>query len=653
MKPKLLSFRTKSCILILALMTIAPLMSQSAIPIENFFKESDYGEMALSPDGSKLAVAARYEERLALAVIDMKTKRPQILTAPKNFDVAGIFWVGNSRIIFSGIRPGDKFMPKSLDGGIYAIDADGKNSKTLCESGQQQVNRGVRTLRYADVLSRYGKSTDEILIVYNERREQDPDVYRMDVRTGSKRMVAENPDFISEYKADHNGIVRIGYGVKEKNRYIIYRDTAKDEWRELRRWQFDNDPENKNIVPLAFDEKNELIYVRVLRGKAQTQSIALFDPKKNEIVKDLFKNETYDISDVMLEKNTYRLLGYGYEGARGHVYIYTDKRYAELQVMIDQELAGMKNELMTSSDDDTWRILYSHSDRDPGAYYLFNTKDLTLEKLIKPREWIKPEQMAEMRPIEYKSRDGMTIHGYITLPVGVEPRNMPMIVNPHGGPWHTRDVWGFNPEVQFLANRGYAVLQMNFRVSAGYGRKFELAGYGQWGLAMQDDVTDAVKWAVAQGYADPKRIAIYGASYGGFATMAGLAFTPELYRCGINYVGVTDVKLLLKRMNRSWERIRPELEAMAGNAKVDSEKLDRTSPMKNADLIKAPVFFAYGELDPRVDLKHGTRFISKLKSNGIPVEVMIKNNEEHGFRNLRNQVEFYSTMERFLAKYMN
>ena len=277
---------------------------------------------------------------------------------------------------------------------------------------------------------------------------------------------------------------------------------------------------------------------------------------------------------------------------------------------------------------------------------------MTLEKLIKPREWIKPEQMAEMRPIEYKARDGLTIHGYLTLPAGAEPRNLPLIVHPHGGPWDVRDSWGFDPEVQFLANRGYAVLQMNFRISAGYGRKFEKAGYGQWGLAMQDDITDGVKWAIEQGYADPKRIAIYGASYGGFATMAGLAFTPDLYRCGVNYVGVTDVKLFLSRLQPSVERQRAVLEAMAGNTKTDSEKLDKTSPLKNADLIKVPVLFAYGERDPIVDLKNGTRFISKLKSNGIPVEVIIKSNEGHGYRSLDNQVDFYTTMEKFLAKYM-
>ncbi|AWI09868.1 alpha/beta hydrolase family protein [Ereboglobus luteus] len=631
--------------------------SQSAavekLAVEDFFKETAYGGVSISPDGRKLAISIRYKERLALGVIDVKTKQPKLLTAPEDFDVTGMMWVGNNRILFTGIVPGDKFLPKRANGGIYAIDADGKNSRTLLESIDQQVARGIRTGRFGDILARYGKSTDEVLITYNGNNEKEPDVYRLNVRTGSKTIVASNPGKVMGYLADHNGVIRIAYGYKGLERFILYRETQKSEWREIGRFKTGVDGFKNAVLPQVFDSENKLLYVTVYRGDALTASIALYDPVKNEIVKELYSNDTYDIGPTLSSFDN-RLIGYGYEGARGDVAVYVEKKYSDLQSMLEQEFPGMNVSIVSTSEDETIGVVAVRSDKDPGTLYLLNTKDLTIEKLIRPRDWINPAQMAEMRPITFQARDGLTIHGYLTLPAGVEPRDLPLIVNPHGGPWHVRDQWGFNPEVQFLANRGYAVLQINFRISAGYGKKFEYAGYGQWGLAMQDDLTDGVKWAISQGYADPKRIAIYGASYGGFATMAGLAFTPELYRCGINYVGVTDVRLLLKRMNPSWETSRAEIEAMAGFEKGgDNEILDKTSPMKNADLIKVPVFFSYGELDPRVDLKHGTRFISKLKSNGIPVEVMIKNNEEHGFRDLKNQVEFYSTMEQFLAKYMN
>jgi dipeptidyl aminopeptidase/acylaminoacyl peptidase len=648
---------TLACVVIICIrgIFVAPgVFAVEQLPIKDFFKESNFGGVALSPDGGKIAVSVRYKERLALALIDIKTKQPRILTAPENFDVAGIMWVGNNRIIFSGIVPGDKFLPKRANGGIYAIDADGKNSRTLLESVDQQTARGVMTPRFGSVLGPYGKSTEEILITYNANSIHEPDVYRLNVRTGSKIMVLLNPGEIAGYLFDHEGVVRLGYGYKGLNRFLMYRDSSKDKMKETRRWKTGISTIAEAIEPMSFDQDNKLIYVKIYRGDSLLANIALYDPQKDEIVKELFENDTYDINDVILSNDHHKLLGYLYEGERGMETVFVEKRQIELQEMLKHEFLGMNVSFISSSDDMTWVVLVVRSDRDPGTCYILNTKELTMEKLVRPRDWINPAQMAEMRPIQFKARDGLTMHGYLTMPVGVEPRGLPLIVNPHGGPWRVRDEWGFNPEVQFLANRGYAVLQINFRISAGYGKKFEYAGYGQWGLAMQDDLTDGVKWAIAQGYADPKRIAIYGASYGGFATMAGLAFTPELYRCGINYVGVTDVKLLLKRMNPGWEISRDEIEAMAGYEKGgDNDILDKASPMKNADLIKAPVFFAYGELDPRVDLKHGTRFISKLKSNGIPIEVMIKNNEEHGFRDLRNQVEFYSTMERFLAKYMN
>lgn len=637
--------------------SVIPAWSRNIVPVEDFFREPAYGDMALSPDGSKLAVAARYKERLALAVIDVKTKEPKLLTAPKGFDVAGIFWVGSNRILFRGITPGDQFSPKSYNGGLYAIDADGKNSKTLCESYEQQV-RGkegrLYVARFAEVMGKYGDSTDEILIRHNERREQDPDVYRLNVHTGSKRLVVMNPGFITSYIADHKGVVRVGVGIREHEFYMIYRRSAGDEWREVRRWTFGSEAaEARALVPIAFENGNKRIYVSMQHGDAQTACIALYDPEADTVGAELFGNDTYDISNVMLSDLDHRSLGYYYYGERGIQMVWTDRRHAELQALLDAELPGLRNFPISMSRDESSMIIFAANDRDPGTYYYFNSKEMTMEKLIKPHEWINPAQMAEMRPIEYKARDGLTIHGYLTVPVGMEARNLPMVVHPHGGPWNVRDHWGFNPTAQFLANRGYAVLQVNFRMSAGYGRKFERAGHGQWGLAMQDDITDGVKWAVGQGYADPGRIAIFGGSYGGFATMAGLAFTPELYRCGINYVGVTDVKLLLSRLRSDSERTRAILETMTGNAKRDGEKIDRASPMKNAALIKAPVFFAYGEKDPIVDLRHGTRFISKLKSNGIPVEVMIKNNEGHGFKALDNQVDFYGAVHAFLKKYMN
>jgi len=482
-------------------------------------------------------------------------------------------------------------------------------------------------------------------VVSGERNIENPDVYRMNVRTGTKRMVALNPGKVEGWLADRTGAVRVGFGEAGQETFLWYRDDATSDFRKVKTWHF----REGKVTPLRFDKDNRLIYVRSDLGR-DTAAICTMNPATGEILETLYSDPTYDAGSVMIDRASGRLLGFVTEAERLR-FTWTDPKMAKIQQMIDQELPDTLNYVYSYSMDATWIVFCALSDRDPGSFYIYNAKDVTLEKLVNRAPWLKPAQLAEMKPISYKSRDGLTIHGYLTLPNVPVKKNLPLIVNPHGGPW-VRDEWGYNFEVQYLASLGYAVLQMNYRGSTGYGKKFLEAGYGQWGLAMQDDITDGVKWAIAEGYVNPSRIGIYGGSYGGYACMAGLAFTPELYRCGINYVGVTDIGLLLKTIPESWERMREDLENKTGNAKIDRARLEATSPLKNAERIKAPTFFAYGELDERVDIKHGTRMAAALKRNGVPVEWMARVDEGHGYRRPENKKAFYSQMGSFLAKYM-
>jgi dipeptidyl aminopeptidase/acylaminoacyl peptidase len=259
--------------------------------------------------------------------------------------------------------------------------------------------------------------------------------------------------------------------------------------------------------------------------------------------------------------------------------------------------------------------------------------------------------MAAVTPVSYVSRDGLKINGYLTLPVGHGDKNLPCIVNPHGGPWG-RDGWGFNPEIQFLANRGYCVLQMNFRGSTGYGRGFWEASFGQWGLKMQDDVTDGVQWLIGQGIADPKRIGIYGGSYGGYATLAGVTLTPDLYAAAVDYVGVSNLLTFLNTIPPYRKPLLPKFYAMVGNPETDVERLKATSPVFNADRIKTPLFIAQGARDPRVNKAESDQMVEALKKRGIEVQYMVKDNEGHGFQNEENQFEFYGAMEAFFHRYL-
>ena len=256
-----------------------------------------------------------------------------------------------------------------------------------------------------------------------------------------------------------------------------------------------------------------------------------------------------------------------------------------------------------------------------------------------------------MIPIKYKSRDGLTIHGYLTLPVGSDGKNLPVVVNPHGGPW-ARDTWGYRSEIQFLANRGFAVFQMNFRGSTGYGREFWEISFKEWGKSMQDDITDGVNWLIDEGIADPDRIAIYGASYGGYATLAGLIFTPDLYACGVDYVGVSSLFTFMETIPPYWELYRSMLYEMVGHPEKDKELLASSSPLLHVDKIKVPLFIAQGANDPRVKKSESDQIVEALKARGIDVPYMVKENEGHGFYNQENNFDFYREMEKFLKKHI-
>ena len=320
--------------------------------------------------------------------------------------------------------------------------------------------------------------------------------------------------------------------------------------------------------------------------------------------------------------------------------------------MVDKAFPGHVNSLSWSTDKSRF-VVFSYSDVSPGTFYLFDRKAGKLEWLADRAPWIDPKKMAPMRAVRYKARDGLEIPAFLTLPPGSAGKNLPLVMMIHGGPWVHGDGWYFHPEVQFLASRGYAVLQPNYRGTLHYGWKHYSASFKQWGLAMQDDIADGVQWAVGEGIADPARVCIYGGSYGGYAAMMGLAKTPDLYKCGINYVGVTDLPLML---NATWsdfaysDFIKFGAKRLMGDPDKDEAQLKATSPAQLADRIKAPVLMAYGGADVRVPIEHGTRMKSALERAGRKPIWIVADGEGHGFRDIKNQVIFYGAMEKFLAE---
>jgi dipeptidyl aminopeptidase/acylaminoacyl peptidase len=307
--------------------------------------------------------------------------------------------------------------------------------------------------------------------------------------------------------------------------------------------------------------------------------------------------------------------------------------------------------VQSTTDDESGLIVAATNDRTQGTRYLYDRAHDRLTKLGDVAPWLPEAKMAAVRPIEYESRDGLTIHGYLTVPNGATAKNLPVIVNPHGGPWF-RDGWGFNPEVQFLASRGYAVLQVNYRGSTGYGRKFWEASFKEWGFRMQDDITDGVQWLIKEGIADPKRICIYGGSYGGYATLEGLVKTPDLYACGVDYVGVSNLFTFMKTIPPYWKPFLGMMHEMVGDPEKDKKRMTAASPALNAERIKVPLLIAQGANDPRVNKDESDQMVAALKARGIDVPYIVKDNEGHGFHNEENQFAFYEAMEAFLDKYI-
>jgi dipeptidyl aminopeptidase/acylaminoacyl peptidase len=347
------------------------------------------------------------------------------------------------------------------------------------------------------------------------------------------------------------------------------------------------------------------------------------------------------------------VVGVTFQADRGGTAMF-DEELARVQEMVDKAFPNTVNRLSWTRDRKKF-IVFTYSDVSPGAFYVLDAKDRKLQWLADVAPWIDPKAMSPMTPVRYKARDGLEIPAYLTLPRGSDGKNLPLVMVIHGGPYVDGDLWGYDPEVQFLASRGYAVLQPNYRGTTHYGWKHWSGGFKTWGLSMEEDIEDGVHWAVAQGIADPKRVAIYGASYGGYATMMGLAKTPDLYRCGINYVGVTDLPLL---MTATWsDTSRGEYQEYLapleiGDLDKDAKRLHDTSPVNLASRIKVPVLMAYGAADVRVVLDHGTRMKSALDSAGVKNEWMVVEGEGHGFRDLENQKAFYGAVEKFLAANM-
>ena len=582
--------------------------------------------------------------------MDLQNGTSKRITDMKSENVMSVQWLKDERLMFSMQTNGQESF------GWYAVNADGSNLTIIRQATTVNANEEVQVAGGREqILNTLPLDPNEIVVGLVRGSSGLMDIYRMNVhKENAKRLICTNPGKVREWITDSKGVPRIGTAQDERglDQIIYYRANDKSEWVELDHFKQDA----PRWEPLGFDADDQTLYVASNIGR-KTFAVYTYDLQAHKLGPVVVEDPVYDVGNdaygyeggLVVRGRDHKVLGVNYLADRPKT-VWLDAEMIKLQSDIDRALPHTLNRIGSATRDGSKCILNASSDRDPGTYYLLDIKNLQLLELLRINSKVDPAQMSTMQSVSYTARDGMQLHAFLTLPEGRLPKNLPLIVHPHGGPYGPRDAWGFNANVQFLANRGYAVLQPNFRGSGGYGPDYEAAGYRQWGLQMQDDLTDGAQWLIKEGIVDPARVGIYGASYGGYAAMMGPIKEPQLFSCAINYVGVTDIRDLFPGFEDFPKFAQESVSRRFGHPVKDKAYMDANSPAYQADRIQCPVLMAYGFFDPRVKLEQGEKMYKAMKAKGRDVEYIVSGNEGHGFRKEENAIAFMDRIDAFLKK---
>lgn len=605
--------------------------------VSDFFANSKKTGYKLSPDSKLLSfmkstTSENGLSRMNIFIQPISNGTPenseQQLTFESIGNISGYVWKDPQTIIYSQDNGGDENYH------LYAINISDRSVKDLTPF--ENVSAHIE-----DILN---DENDKILVSHNNRDKTTMDLYRINIKTGRCELVSSNPGNISSWILDYNGELRLTSNIDGLNSNVVYYKNGKKIGTII------TSDYKTAVVPLFFKSDNHNFYALSNRNRDKSALVEI-DPSKPDVEKVIYESKDVDIMAAVKSTNKHSLVMAVWHEDKQKIHFFdrdAEKVFSEIQSLIPTyEITSLETNRSEQS-----YVIQASSDRMPGRYYLYDSPTKTLTKLSDVNPILNEEDLATVKPISYASRDGLKIHGYLTLPPKHKnDKKLACIVNPHGGP-ELRDVWEYNPEVQFLAHNGFCVLQVNFRGSTGYGRQFWHAGFGQWGLGMQNDITDGVHWLIDNGIADPKRVGIYGASYGGYATLAGITFTPDLYAAAVDYVGISNLFTFLKSIPPYWKIFIERQHEMVGDPVRDKARLEATSPVLHADRIKTPLFIAQGARDPRVNKAESDQMVAALKKQGVTVEYMVKENEGHGFNSEENRIEFYNAMMKFFVTHL-
>jgi dipeptidyl aminopeptidase/acylaminoacyl peptidase len=611
------------------------------LPLEDFCRGFAVSNAVISPDGKYIVYQATFEKDTALAVLNLETHKTAALELSKPADPVHHFlnvnftWLGSQRIVYSS--PG-------MGSGV--IDADGTHRTGLLWGGTRVLH------------SFEGSETGTILAT--DADYYYPEVWHMSTRElGPRGHYLMNPGDVIGWLSDSAGVVRIGIREVGRVRSVIYRENENGGWGTLHGLENLDVQAGADVLGLTGDGKT--LYLSFLTP-AKKWSVYAYDIANQRLGDLILSHNHYDIipwanmagyedgiplQGIVLARTSQRLLGVRYVTSGPHT-LWLDPTLAAVQQAVDSALPHRINTIRSFSDDLQKLVILSWTASDPGTYFLFDLEKKSLAPFLPRIPWIRANQMATVNPISFKTHDGTVIEGYLTVPARREPKHLPLIVYPHGGPFD-RDILEFDPFVQFLANRGYAVIQVNFRGSVGYGEDFRNSGVGEFGGKVQEDIADGARWAIAQGVADPKRIAILGGSFGGYCVLMGLIQHPELYRCGIDIAGVYDWVALQKLRTKGTAQLSGLIND-TGIEEKDEAALQAISPAAQVEKIKAPLLIVHGKEDNIVPYSQSAALMNDLKSRHQPYEVLMRYNELHGFRGYEDVHELYSRIESFLEK---
>jgi dipeptidyl aminopeptidase/acylaminoacyl peptidase len=628
------------------------------VPLEFFTKFDEFGGVKISPDGEFIAALAGKYGRSMIVFQDLKNKKTVAsVGVPDNREIDEYYWVSPTRLIYTIAQRWPGQVQPIATGEMRGINRDGSGLREIYGYRAEEstldthIARRKASYAYPELLSSLKKDADHILIAeYPWRRIStgwihDPDakplVSRLDVYSGKKQRVDAAPLVEARLLLDRDDNVRFAYGRNLAQQYAIsWKPQPDSEWESFDLKGF----RDESVYPQRFSSDNRSVYVTGVRDGEKYEGLYRLDLQTQQVEK-VYAFENTDVDHIVTDFADHEIIGVrGYAQRQSDFWLLKDDPAAQTYQALQRAFANQRVRVTSASDDGRLVVVLVDSDVNPGDYYVFDTVTKRADFLRAGRVWIEPKQMRPKEPFTLKARDGLELQGYVTRPAGDGPH--PMVVLPHGGPHRYRDYWEFDWEAQLLASRGYAVLQVNFRGSGGYGMDFQNAGYREWGAKMQDDVTDATHWAIEQKIAPADRICIYGASYGGFAALMGAAREPDLYRCAIGYAGVYDLQLIRESGDASdssfdrsyWDRV-------LGS---DVAKLRAQSPVYNAQSIKAPVLLIHGKADETADYEHAKRMRAALEQNQKKFEWLALGAEGHGIYDEESRREVYERILQFL-----